>query len=453
MIDFKNALFSLLNRRGEYKVGLFGIGMTTLSLLSVLSDMPEVTLTVRDESPSAKLPAGASARLMTGASAFDCIDEDLLILSPSVRREREELRRAVERGTVLTSECEMFFGALPDAIGITGSDGKSTTATLTHSLLKNEAYSAELVGNIGIPYSSLPRADLYVAELSSFNLSYLSPKLRSAVITNIEPNHLNWHASFGEYVSAKKNILKNAKKRVLSADSHVTLEIIKETGADAVFSTRTPYSLLKKLPVTDVFTCEGGAIYKNGELISDTANYIRREEHNIRNMLAAAALTDGLVTRETLCRTFRSFDGLADRCELVLNRGNVRFYNSSIDTSPARCAVTLCALGLRVRLLLGGRGKGLPLEPLIEPIKKYVSCAAVYGELTDEVRELFSDARFRGIPLYCEKDFDGAFFALTEGLSSGDCVLLSPAATAYGEFRSYRERAERFKALCYGLKF
>lgn len=449
MIDIRNALYSLLGRRERYRVGLVGIGTTALALLDTLCDMPDVDVSVRDENSSAHLREGVNARLITGATALTGIFEDVLILSPSVRRERQELREAERRGVILTSECELFFSECPRTLGVTGSDGKSTTTALAAKLLRASGYSACFCGNIGVPYSLVPSSDIYVSELSSFNLSYLSPHLLGAVITNITPNHLNWHSSFSEYEGAKMNILKNAGRRVLSADDPISYGHIKNGFADAVFSIGRSYKEMKlSLPGMDFFTLEGGYIAKNGEPISNTGCYIRREKHNLSNMLASLALTDGLIKYEAADAVFSSFEGLSDRCEPIGRLGNTLFYNSSIDTSPLRCAATLTGLNKSVKLLLGGRGKGLSYEPLIEPLSKYARAVAVYGEIARDIENLFQSRReLRGIPLSVSRYFDGAFCALTEELHDGDTVLLSPAATAYGEFRSYKERAERYRTL------
>ena len=454
MLDLKLALNKLLGRCDGLTVGLFGYGRTSKALLPLIKNLPDVRVVIRDEKespePLTDLPVHAH---YLGSRAYDEIHEDVLILSPSVRRDDPRLVRAEMHGTRLTSECELFFLTECKTLGVTGSDGKSTTTALASSLLLSSGYSASAVGNIGIPYSLAENSDIYVAELSSFNLTYTVPKLLSAVITNITPNHLNWHKSYGEYKEAKLNILRHAERTVLSYDDPETRHILYERGSDFVTSVKTPYRELPRLSITHgIYTVEDGFICRNGVPLSDTSEYIRREEHTLANMLSAAALTDGLADRSLLHGVFSNFRGLPHRCEYVGRARGIDFYNSSIDTSPARTARTLASFSRPVLLLLGGRGKGLSYEPLIRPIAKYAKRVAIYGEEAAPLLEFLSSApELSSIEISVHERFDCAFEALIKDRTDG-CVLLSPAATAYGEFSDFEERGRRFSELVAKLK-
>lgn len=204
--------------RGK-KIGFFGLGKSNLDLLQTLPlERCEIILRSEGKIDRGTLPRKLLLpKILDGERAFLDIREDVLFLSPSVRRDRRELSDAVARGVVFSSDAELFFeNARAPIYAVTGSDGKSTTATLAEKLLlKNR--NALLVGNIGQPmFSSLSRnADCYVAELSSFMLSYITPKVRRAAITNITPNHLDWHSSFEEYKSVKLGIFREAEEKIL----------------------------------------------------------------------------------------------------------------------------------------------------------------------------------------------------------------------------------------------
>ncbi len=448
MLDIKQSLNMALGRCEGITVGLFGIGRTAEALLPLLQKLKDVRLILRDEREKPKLPALSKGSLVfAGERAYDCMVEDILILSPSVRRDKRELVKAEARGTVLSSECELFFSLEPAAIGITGSDGKSTTATLTAAVLRAAGYSAPAVGNIGVPYSAAPGADIHIAELSSFNLSYISPRLLAAAITNITPNHLNWHKSFDEYRQAKLGILEHTERTVLSADDPECLALLRARGADCATSVKLGYSELSKMGLAEhLFTYERGYICRDGRPLSNTSCYRRREEHTLSNMLTAAALTDGRASGEILHSVFSDFRGLPHRCEEIVAPSGISFFNSSIDTSPQRTARTLTSLDRPVKLLLGGRGKGLSYDALTAPISKYATRVAVYGDESVAISHFFaSQASLSKIPLGVFRDFDSAFDYLTSELHPGDSVLLSPAATAYGEFRDFEERGEYFR--------
>jgi UDP-N-acetylmuramoylalanine--D-glutamate ligase len=291
--------------------------------------------------------------------------------------------------------------------------------------------------------------DLYVCELSSFNLQYSSPHSLRAAITSITPNHLNWHASFDEYRLAKMNILTNTDFPVLSADDKECAKIIQEYGAGAVFSTRECYSSLsKKYSAEKYYTCERGWIYDGCEPIIPTGCLPRSEEYNIRNLMCAIAMARSYVTDENILRVASDFRGLPHRCEHFHESCGIQFINSSIDTSPMRTAATLNALGKRVKIILGGRGKCLSYEPLRAPLSAYAEKIAVYGDASEEIMSfLNSDANLSGITKRSHDSFVDAVHYVTSDLAIGDTVILSPACTSYGEFGSFEERGDLFKSL------
>ena len=158
-------------------------------------------------------------------------------------------------------------------------------------------------------------------------------------------------------------------------------------------------------------------------------------------------MTLGHTDKENIRRVAAGFSGLEHRCQTVAEIRGVSFIDSSIDTSPERTAATLNSLGKRVKIILGGRTKGLGNEPLYQPLMKYAEKAAIYSDAREDLEELFETTELSKIPHAYFADFASAFDYITEGLRAGDTVLLSPAATAYGEFRDFTERAERFRQL------
>ncbi len=420
----------------EVRVGFLGFGVTNRALYEALSPLG-LSVTVRGDGDLAPTPEGV--RLIEGCDALRDIDEDILFLSPSVRRDRPELVRAGECGVLLTSECEVFFDGYDGAFCVTGSDGKSTTVAMAADMLGLPA-----VGNIGVPYSAVDTDGGCVAELSSFNLTYLAPFSRRCVITNITENHLDWHRDFDEYREAKRNIIKNAESVVLSADDRECEKLARD-GCFALFSAkRRRRELLREYDAEHLITLEDGWVCIDGEPLARESEMARREQYNILNFMAAVGLSLGYAPRERVVRVAREFTGLAHRGALVSHR-NIDFIDSSIDTTPSRTAQTLLSLNRRVRVILGGRGKGLSLEPLREPLVKYADVIGVYGELRESILELLSgDERLAKIPLVVGERLCEVLDGVCDGLRAGDTVLLSPSGTGYGEFRDYAERGESF---------
>ncbi len=426
------------------RVGFFGLGKSNLSLLRSLPfDNCAVTLRSEREINKADIPPHINVeRIFEGENAFRDIEEDILLLSPSVRRERKELCDAKTRGVIFSSDCELFFenNARP-LFAVSGSDGKSTTATLAHLLLD----SSLLIGNIGVPMTEAlsMKCNSYVAELSSFMLAYCRPSAKRACLTNITPNHLDWHESFEEYRNMKLSLLQSAKECVLNIDDEILADYANEFGAYGVISYRFDFHALKRYRAEVTVTRGDLGIERNGRLILPYSNISIKEAHNIKNLMLAIALTDGYTSIERISEVARSFSGLPHRCERFLVKDGVEYINSSIDSSPARTVQTLNALGKKVILLLGGRSKGIGYGTLREAVGKYAEYALIFGENKEKIYTEIKDMT------KCELHSNMASAASRAIELSEICktVLLSPASTSYDAFANFEERGNYFKMI------
>ncbi len=423
------------------RIGFFGLGKSNLSLLRSLP-LGNSAITLRSEKRIRResIPSYIKIeKILDGENAFCDINEEILIFSPSVKRERRELDEARARGVIFTSDAELFFEQNDKPLfAISGSDGKSTTATLAHLLLD----SALLVGNIGVPMTEALSRDCkgYVAELSSFMLAYASVPAERACITNITPNHLDWHRSFEEYKDIKLSLLNNARECVVNADDEICAEFARKNGAFGIVSDRLAFDELKG-GAEVIVTRSVQGIERNGKLILPYSSIARKEAHNIKNLMMAIALTDGYADTEQISEAAGSFTGLAHRCEKFLEKDGVEYINSSIDSSPARTVQTLESLGKRVILLLGGKSKGVGYGALSPAVKKYVEVALIFGENREEIYTAIKDY------VRCEiyADLASAAIRATALAGSADAVLLSPASTSYDAFRDFEERGNYFK--------
>lgn len=426
------------------RVGVFGLGRSNLALLPRLSDR-EIVLRSEGVIDRRAIPSGTRiAAIYEGARAFLDPCEELLILSPSVRRERRELREFLTRGTVFTSDAEIFFSSVGAPVyAVTGSDGKSTTATLAHRLAALGRSDAALCGNVGIPFCTAlsERRSAFVTELSSFTLRYIAPRTERAVITNITPNHLNWHDSYDEYIEAKIAVFRNTGGGVINFDDG----IIRERAAiapSAVFSCeRGALEIRARFPEADVFTVCDGYFEKNGERLFPVSAMRRGEAHNVKNMLAALALTDGLWSCDGARAVAEGFGGLAHRCEEVGVIGNVRYINSSIDTTPTRTAATLESLGAPAVVILGGRDKGLDFSVLLPSLSRWGRAAVLIGECAGRIAAVLPEGMVRRFA----SDMEEAVASARALARPGDTVLLSPAATSYDAYADFEARGEDFK--------
>ena len=433
------------------KVGFFGLGKSNSY---ILENLPEDSLAlIRSDAPLPPLPKTRAKIIGTyvGKAAFDNPSEEILILSPSVRRERVEFLPFKERGITFSSDCELFFGAAHAPVfAVSGSDGKSTVTTLVSMLLAERFNKVELIGNVGVPMTSAlrSRASAYACELSSFMLSYGRYRVFRGTVTNISENHLDWHRSFSEYVEAKLSVFSRAEETALNADDPISARYFSSLSPWSVSSRITPYPELKRKFRAQVYYTVGeGFIRRNGEPVIDLGCVKRAEPHNISNLLSALSLTDGYVGRERMAEVASRFSGLTHRTEEFLRHGGLSFIDSSIDSTPKRTVTTLQSLGRKVILILGGRGKGLSYEPLREPLAKFAKCAIIIGENGDSIEKAVTGST----QIRRAESVEEAVRLAREIMTEGDTLLLSPASTSYDRFKNFEDRGRIFKETVYNI--
>ncbi len=483
---------------------VLGYGISNRPLVDWLVTHHAASVTVRDGKNLDQMDPAAvrhlhdlGVTLACGENYLAHLDGDLIFRTPGIRPDLPAIQQAVANGATLTSEMELFLELTPAAvIALSGSDGKTTTTTLTASILEAAAFRTErgrtfLGGNIGTPLLSLTEqmtdADVAVVELSSFQLMTLSPgHIRRAALTNITPNHLNWHTDLQEYIAAKAHILgahgQNPRVAVLNArDAHsrdlaatVSCPVVwfsGEVGLDAAWS---PAGFDPARGDAAVFECNGTIVYRVAATLTPVLPIDRIRvpgRHNVENFMTAIALTcvpvgnaEALACPADVIAVAAAFTGVPHRLELVREANGVRYYNSSIDSSPARTAATLETLDELITcrahgdrppiVICGGRGKNLSLAPLVEALCRHASAVV----LTGETREQISDA-LQACPLYDANalpvtvipDYHEAMRAACRMARPGDTVLLSPACTSFDAFRNFEERGEAFRAIVTAL--
>lgn len=401
------------------------------------------------------------------------LDADYIFRSPGFRPDLAEISSAVRNGAVLSSEMELFFDICPcPIIGITGSDGKTTTTTLTHLFLEEEfkdtSRRAYVGGNIGAPLLPLAEEmtenDIAVVELSSFQLQTMRRSPCRAVITNVTPNHLNWHTDMDEYITAKCNICRHAGAEMLVAnvENDITREIAKNSDLPITYFSSKKSSYAEIVPFFKenckaIYEKDGVILIDDGKTVTpvlDTNDIILPGRHNVENYMSAIALTQGLVSRETVQKVAKTFKGVEHRLEFVRELDGVRYYNSSIDSSPTRTAAALGALKKEPIIICGGSEKGVAFDGLARDLCTRTKAVILTGQ---SARNILSE--IEKCPLYDRSkltvkhipDFKDAVLAASTLAQKGDIVLLSPACASFDRFKDFAHRGNFFKEIVNSL--
>ena len=452
---------SLQNRR----IGVIGIGVSNTPLIELLC-ANGCDVTARDARSAEKLEgeaerlAALGAKLRLGKDYLEDLEEDILFRTPGLMPFEPHLAAARERGSLVTSEMEVFFSLCPcPIIAVTGSDGKTTTTTIIARLLEAAGYRVHLGGNIGHPLlcevPDIRPDDIAVLELSSFQLHSMTGRPHVAVITNISPNHLDKHLDYQDYIDAKRSIFLHQ-----TAEDRLILKL--DDG-------QTPYYAASAPSQLSYFSLNGeagrGCFCRDGWLCrvdgGETERILPREEillpgeHNVLNYLAAFEATRGLVDAGVCREVARTFRGVEHRLERVRELRGVTYINDSIGSSPTRTIAGLHALKSKPILIAGGYDKHIPFDELGTELCLHAKRVFLTGATAEKIRDaiLASPAYARSpVPFTMIPDFDEAVHAAAEAAGNGDIVLLSPACASFDRFKNFAERGEHFKKLIMELQ-
>lgn len=450
------------------KVAVLGIGISNIPLIKYLAKL-KVDITAFDKNSAEKLEDAISQLKDTGVKyslgenyLSNLRGFDIIFRTPGMRPDLPELVEAVGKGAVLTSEMEEFLKLCPaKTFAVTGSDGKTTTTTLIYKILSEEGYNCWLGGNIGTPLLSrideVKETDMVVLELSSFQLMTIKTSPDIAVITNISPNHLDVHKSLEEYINAKKNIFlyqKKEDKLILNNDNNITRAFSDEAKGDCIFFARV--NKIKE----GVMLRDGYIVVKknNEEIKVVEAESIKIPGvHNIENYMAAIAATIDYVKPQTIRKIATTFNGVEHRIELVRELNGVKYYNSSIDSSPSRTIAALSTFKDKVILIAGGKDKGIPYDSIGKIIAEKVKLLILIGATASKIEEAFNnyihqtDQDIELKIIHCST-YEEVVNTAYQNAVSGDRVILSPASTSFDMFKNFEHRGNVFKELVNNLK-
>lgn len=448
------------------KIAIIGLGVSNIPLLDYMHNL-KANVTVFDDREIEKIPKEIldkvteySFEFSYGVNSLNKLNGfDIIFRSPSCMPTRKELKLEEERGAIVTTEIEMFMKVFPGKIiGVTGSDGKTTTTTLIYEILKANGYNCYLGGNIGIPLftelNQMNPEDIAVLELSSFQLMEMEISPDIAVITNITPNHLNIHSSYEEYIEAKKNIFKYQNEEgivVLNYDNDITREAAKEAEGKVIFfSSKTKLEDGIILDDNLIKECKD----KLRKHIVNTDELILRGRHMYENVCTALAATSSLVDMEKAVKVVKSFKGVEHRLEFVRELNGVKWYNDSIGSSPTRTIAGLNSFDERITLIAGGYDKNLDYKPLAKPILEKVDNLVLIGQTAGKIFESVKEEAERqgkDIKIYMCDEFENAILVAKRVTKVGNIVLLSPASASFDMFKNFEDRGNKFKELVNNL--
>lgn len=405
--------------------------------------------------------AGLPIEFRLGEDYLRGLDEfDMIFPTPGMPLDLPELVRAREKGVWQTNEIGLFLDLCEaPVIGITGSDGKTTTTTLVGEVLRAGGKKVFVGGNIGNPLLSqvfeITPDSVVVLELSSFQLQPLRKSPHVGVILNLSPNHLDHHRSMEEYAKAKENMVRHQKPgdyAVLNWDNPWTRSMGDKCPGGLAF-----FSRHEEVPQ--------GVFVRDNEIIVDTkgagkavlsVDDIRLPgEHNLENILAVSAVI-ALCGSDfaSLRSVVKEFAGVEHRIQFVAERRGVKFYDDSSATTPSRSIAGIKSFGSPVILIAGGSSKRLAFEDFGEVIVEKVKSVVLVGHTAGEIQAAIEKAEKklgRTVRTVTANDFEDAVHVAYQEASPGDVVLLSPACASFDFFRDYKARGRRFKEIVEGL--
>ena len=440
-------------------ITVVGIGISNLPLIKFLCENGAI-VTACDKKTQAELGETATelknigVKLNCGEDYLDNLSGELIFKTPGMRFDHSALLKAKENGSIITSEMEVFFEVCPaKIIGVTGSDGKTTTTTLIYNILCESGHRCHLGGNIGTPLlcrtDEINEEDIAVIELSSFQLHTMKKSADIAVITNMSPNHLDVHKSYEEYIEAKRNIYIHAGK-----DSVLVVNKTNEKSYECRESANGIIRSFGYEEQCDVYS-DGKSIYAFGEKLLDISDIKIPGEHNVQNYMTAIAATYPLYKTQAVKKVAQNFGGVAHRIEFVREIDGVRYYNSSIDSSPNRTINTLKVFD-KVILIAGGKDKGIPYDEIGEHIANKVKHLILIGKTGPIIKaalDKYTEKTGIGKDIVTEfcTTYEEAVMCAKNAATAGDTVLLSNASTSFDMFKNFEERGNLFKSIVNSL--
>lgn len=459
----RDTIESFWNRMRGLRVAFIGVGVSNNDCIRLFRARG-VEVTVCDRKTRDKAPElfdefeRLGCRLRLGDGYLDGLEReaDVAFRAPGLYFLKPELTALRQAGVAVTSELEVFFSLCPCPVyAVTGSDGKTTTTTLTAKLLESVGKRVFLGGNIGralLPQIEEVRAeDVAVVELSSFQLMSLRFAPDVSVVLNVTPNHLDVHKNMEEYIGAKKQIMQHQdafSRTVLNADDPVTRGFLKDVrGLPLTYSTEGAVERGAWLDADDkIWMRNGGEPVR----VMDASEVVLPGRHFLSAYLAAISATMPLIPVENIRSLARTFRGVEHRIEFCRELDGARWYNDSIGTSPSRTIAGLRSFTGRVVLIAGGYDKHIPYEPLAPEICGRVCDLILMGATGPKIEAAVrADASFDPAltRIHHAPDMESAVALARACTPPAQVVLFSPASASFDLYPNFEARGKHFKSI------
>ncbi len=448
------------------KVAIIGLGVSNIPLIDYFYNK-KAQVTIFDERNLGEIKEKVNQdvleniekynfKLISGENCLEKLNNfDIVFRSPSCLPTRKELVKEQENGAIITTEIEMLMKLAPcKIIGITGSDGKTTTTSLIYEILSKSGRNTYLGGNIGLPLftklNEIKQNDIIVLELSSFQLMGMDISPDIAVITNITPNHLNIHKDYEEYIESKKNIFKYQNENgivVLNYDNDITRNMRKEVNGKVTY-----FSGTQKLE--DGYILDGNMIKKCEDGIRkhvlNCKEVLLRGKHNYENIETALAATESLVSSEEAAKYIQNFKSVEHRLEYIRELDGVKWYNDSVSSSPTRAIAGLKSFDEEIVLIAGGYDKNLDYTPIAKPIVDKVKTLILLGQTSKKIANCVKEEcikQNKKIQIYTCNSLEETVKIAKEKSKPSQVVLFSPASASFDMFKDFADRGIKFKEL------
>lgn len=432
----------------SYEVLIWGTGREGKAAAAFfLARHPDLSLAFLDEASKEIAPESLRIEnknipVISAPSSLEdlVIQAGLLVKSPGVSLYHPLLEKRKALGLPITSLLNLWLAERRDAvtIAITGTKGKSTTASLMGHVLNSLGQKTAVLGNIGTPVTEAPKdAEIFVIEVSSYQAANLSESVSIAILTSLYPEHLDWHKSLHAYYRDKSHLLAQGRQSLVSSQAH---DVMAQNG----LSTEAPC-----FGCPEGWHFEGPLLYKGAQSFGTLDNAYLCRAHNKTNALAVIAALDlmGYAPKETLA-AMSSYKGLPHREQEMGEKDGILYVDDSISTTPHSAMAALEAFSNHPAILLaGGYDRGVPYDALADYVRAHATKAVICMGASGP--RLFEQLQKKGYQAaHLVNTMEEAVHAAKARAEAGDVILLSPGAPSYDHYKDFTERAVHFASLC-----
>ena len=438
----------MFNNKKIFILGMARSGYEAAKLLSDYNNEILVTDMSEQDEKQVKELEGKGVKIVITSDPVPLIDNsyDYVIKNPGIKYDNPLVVKAKELGIKVINEVEMAYSFLNkdiNIIGVTGSNGKTTTVNLIYQMLNEEKDNVFLGGNIGTPLSNFARdiksGSYLVMEISDHQLvDMFEFKTNVSVLTNITPTHLDFHASYDVYKSMKKKIFNHHTKEdyaIINSSNEESLNVTSDIN-----STKLYYGKNKE----NICYYDDKAIYYDGKEIIKIEDIVLKGEHNYQNITSAiTAVKIYGVSDKAIINVLKRFNGVEHRLEFVKEYYGIKFYNDSKATNCVSTNIALNSFDKPTILILGGTDRGHSFHDLDNSISN-VKAIVCYGETKNRIEEYSKEM---GITCYKSNTLSEAMKDVKKIMDTGDIVLLSPACASWDQYKCFEDRGNEFKEL------